>query len=232
MLDESSILLEESSFLVLNKPAGLLTQAVPGVPSCETELRELLASRQPGSQPFVGLPHRLDRGTSGTLLIARHERALKRFGLQFQTRKVDKIYWALCERAPEAPSGTLVDFMRKIPERPLAECVPAEHPEAKQAILHYEVLGLRGPYGLVQVKLETGRMHQIRLQLSSRGWPVVGDWAYGATTRFGMTSESGEWQEFALLARSIQFRHPTTAVPIRVEADPPASWDQLIQSNG
>ncbi len=91
MLTESCILLEETTFLVVNKPAGILTQAAPGIPSMEVLLRELLAARPDTTNtPSLGLPHRLDRGTSGALLIARNERSLKRFGAQFQSRKIHK----------------------------------------------------------------------------------------------------------------------------------------------
>lgn len=226
-MDSNAILLEEPSFLVLNKPAGLLTQAAPGVPSVQTELTRLLADRQAGVQPFVGLPHRLDRGTTGTLLVARNERSLKRFGLQFQSRKVEKRYWAVCEGEFASPTGTWVDFMRKIPERPVAEIVAADHPEARQAILHYQVVASEAGLTWIEVQLETGRMHQIRLQAASRGYPVVGDWCYGAASRWGIADPEGRWQQFALHARSITFRHPLTGIPVLVEAPVNDPWFQF-----
>ncbi len=99
--------------------------------------------------------------------------------------------------------------MRKIPDRPVAEIVPADHPDARKGILHYRLLAMEQGLSLIEVRLETGRMHQIRLQASSRGWPVVGDWCYGATSRWGACDPEGRWQQLALHARSIEFRHPT-----------------------
>jgi RluA family pseudouridine synthase len=175
------ILLEEPHFLLINKPAGMFSQSPPGIENVQETLVAELAARDghPG-RPFIGLPHRLDRGTSGVMLLARNQRALKRFGEQFRSRKVAKYYMAVVEGEMPPECVLLSDHLRKIPDKPLAEIVPADSPDAKLAQLR--ALPLRSDDGLTLVCIEllTGRMHQIRLQLASRGYPVVGDWSYGS----------------------------------------------------
>ncbi len=227
-MNSLSILIEEPSFLVVNKPAGLFTQAAPGIESVETELISLLRSRLDAPlHPFVGLPHRLDRGTSGALLIARNQRALKRFGEQFQSRKICKIYIALVEGIVAETSGTWSDWMRKIPDLPKAEIVSRDDSEAKEARLQFQVLAKGDRQSLLRIALETGRMHQIRLQAASRQYPVVGDWTYGSSRDWGERSKLGHRVELALHAAIIEFRHPQNGKPTVVRAPFPSTWNQL-----
>jgi 23S rRNA pseudouridine1911/1915/1917 synthase len=224
-IEESDILLEEAGWLVLQKPAGLLTQAAPGVPSVQRSL-ELLLARRPAApeHPFVGLPHRLDRGTSGALLVARNARTLRRFGDQFAHRQIEKTYLAMVEGDATGKTGRWEDHVRKIPERPVGETVTADHPEAKLAVLESRLCWTDGSISLIEVHLETGRMHQIRIQSAARGLPVVGDWCYQATTRFGTPDSQGLWQQLALHAWRLSFRHPGNAKKITAQASLPDSW--------
>jgi 23S rRNA pseudouridine1911/1915/1917 synthase len=212
----------------VNKPAGLFTQSGPGIPSVETELRSLLSARADApATPFIGLPHRLDRGTSGVLLVARNQRALKRFGKQFESRLVNKTYLAIVENEMKLDEGTWIDWMRKIPERSQAEILAEDHPEAKQAILHFRVLARSTSQSLVQIRLETGRMHQIRLQFSSRGFPILGDDTYGSTVPWGVADDDDKRWSPALHAWRIEFRHPLTAKVTSVSAPVPEAWNFL-----
>ena len=227
-MERETILHEEAAFLVVNKPARLLTQAARGIPSLETELTSLLQQLYPDTKnPFVGLPHRLDRGTSGVLLVARNERALKRFGLQFQTRKIVKEYVAVCHGRVEQEAGTWRDFVRKIPDRAIAEIVPEDHPDAKEAILHFQTLATEDDLSLLKIVLETGRMHQIRLQAAHRGHSILGDTLYGSPTPWGEVDPDGRWQQLALHAQRIEFRHPSTALAVSISAPFPEIWLQL-----
>jgi 23S rRNA pseudouridine1911/1915/1917 synthase len=227
-MDSITILHEEPSYLVVNKPTGLFTQAAPGIESVETQLRSLLSSRPNAPEhPFVGLPHRLDRGTSGILLIARNQRALKRFCSQFASRLVRKWYLAVVENQLDTDEGTWIDWMRKIPEQARAEILPSDHPEAKKAILHFKVLAKSDRCSFVQIELETGRMHQIRLQAASRGFPVVGDEVYGSCQVWDKASDDEGRKNVALHAWKLEFRHPLTAVIRQVTAMVPPSWNQL-----
>lgn len=213
------ILLEEQHFLVVNKPAGLLTQAVPGIESLQVRLVEQIRVRdQHAGRPFVGLPHRLDRGTSGALLIARNQRALKRLGAQFHHRHVHKFYVALVEGCFLGPSQIWRDSLRKIENQAQAEIVPSESPGAKLAELQIRPVVCVDNQSLVLIRLMTGRMHQIRLQLSSRGFPILGDALYGSVNEFG------EGMFHALHALRLEFRHPTSAIPISATAPFPSNW--------
>ncbi len=222
MLD---ILLEEPHFIVINKPSGLFSQSAPGIENVQVMLSEQLAQRDshPGV-PFIGLPHRLDRGTSGVMLLARNQRALKRFGEQFHSRKVAKHYMAVVEGQMPTERQTLSDYLRKIPEKPLAEIVSADAEGAKLAEMIVQPRVVAQRYTLVDIELLTGRMHQIRLQLASRGFPVVGDWSYGSSQTFGPLDPEGFRQCLALHCRCLEFRHPQTAKPIRVVAPVSKPW--------
>ena len=222
MLD---ILLEEPHFIVINKPSGLFSQSAPGIENVQTMLIDQLAQRDghPG-RPFIGLPHRLDRGTSGVMLLARNQRALKRFGEQFHSRKVGKHYLAVVQGQLPRERQQLSDYLRKIPEKPLAEIVAADSEGAKLAEMIIEPRAVTDDYSLVDVELLTGRMHQIRLQLASRGYPVVGDWSYGSSQSFGPLDPEGFRQCLALHCRCLEFRHPQTAKPISVNAPVSEHW--------
>ncbi len=242
-----SILYEEPHFLVVNKPAALLSQASDGIDSLQSRLSTQLKQRDhhPG-EPFVGLPHRLDRGTSGVMLIARNQRALKRFGAQFQSRKVVKHYLAVVEVSRDrcstlgAPSSECSlaseqrweDYVRKIPNQPRAEVVTGDTPGAKLAIASVQALRNASGRCLLRIKLETGRMHQIRIQAAARGLPIVGDASYGASIPWTTADEvdragPNAHPPIALHAWSLEFRHPQTAKTLRFEAPVPPSWRQL-----
>jgi 23S rRNA pseudouridine1911/1915/1917 synthase len=234
-----SIVHEEAHFMLVNKPAGLFTQAAPGVPSLELQLAAQLKQRDnhPGN-PFVGLPHRLDRATSGILLVARNKRALAKFGQQFQSRKVDKYYVAVVQG--EMPPGIQAwdDYMRKIEDQPQAEIVAADDALAKLAQLRIEPLAVAQGRSLVLVQLLTGRMHQIRLQAAHRGWPIVGDGMYGPPGEAplsGAIADNGTLEEsrqlpHALHAYRLRFRHPQTAVAVSYGAPLPAAWHAFFPS--
>ena len=222
------ILFEHTHFLLVNKPAGLFSQAALGIDNLEHSLTEFLARRDahPGT-PFVGLPHRLDRGTSGIMLIARNARALKRFGEQFQSRKVSKYYLAVLEGQMSEPTSRWEDYLRKIPDRPLAEICASDVAGAKLAILDVHRIVTHSDLTLVVLRLYTGRMHQIRVQSAQRGWPVLGDWAYSGNGQFGPLDEQNHRQCMALHSLRIEFRHPQTGKLTSGTADLPPTWQSL-----
>jgi len=223
------ILLEHPWFLVINKPTGVLTQAVPGIESVQTLLVKQLKERDPnGPVPFVGMPHRLDRVTSGTMVVARNQRALRRLSDQFAARTVRKLYHAVIPFMPER-FGRWTDWIRKIPNEAKAEIVTPETESAKEAILAFRVIGdsemtlhgVRIRVSTVEIELETGRMHQIRLQFATHGFPILGDSLYGSPFRW-MEAEPGERESpIALHALSIEFRNPQNAEHVKVVVQPP-----------
>ena len=239
-----AILHEESHFMVLDKPVGLFTQAVPGVESVQTRLTGQIKRRdQHAGVPFVGLPHRLDRGTSGVILIARNQRALSRFGEQFHSRKIGKYYLAavvgLLPIEPENSSGEWTDYVRKVANQPIAEICEASAEGAKLAQLTAQPLASAGGVTLLLIKLHTGRMHQIRIQAASRGLRILGDLTYGGPEFFDVQGEidaetnceggesDGDLASIALHALRLEIRHPQTAKQMAFTAAPPASWENL-----
>lgn len=251
-LNPLTILHEESHFLVLDKPAGLFAQAAPGIESIQTRLTEQIRRRdQHTGTPFVGLPHRLDRGTSGVMLIARNQRALSRFGEQFHSRKIGKYYLAAVtghffekpmNREPENSElrkspNDWTDYIRKVPDQPIAEICDAATEGAKLAQLTAEPLATGGGVTLLLIKLFTGRMHQIRIQAASRGLKILGDVTYGGPEFFDLQDDNdpngneetneGELASMALHALRLEIRHPQNAKQMAFTAPPPPSWENL-----
>ncbi|MDR1383667.1 MAG: RluA family pseudouridine synthase [Planctomycetaceae bacterium] len=235
-MPDFEILLEDGPLFAVNKPVGLLTQAAPGIDSLEHRIKDFLTVRdhKPG-RCYLGIPHRLDRPVSGVILFAKHVRAARRLAEQFENRTVKKTYWAAVENSPEEDAGTWRDSIKKIPNQPIAVIALSDDAEAREAILHYRVFqrfqyefdGRKRFGALLEIQLETGRMHQIRIQAASRGFPVLGDFQYGSTIPFGEQFEDARLRGIALHARSIAFQHPMTHVPMLLNAPLPPMWQEL-----
>jgi 23S rRNA pseudouridine1911/1915/1917 synthase len=227
------VLLEDSHCLAVAKPAPLLTQAPPGVPSLEALVRAYLTERyHKTGRVYLGVPHRLDRPVSGVVLFARSSKAARRLAEQFEARQVSKLYWAAVEGDVQPAEGTWDDWMRKVPDEPRAEKAEAGAPGAQRAVLHYRWLASCAAGTLLELRPETGRMHQLRLQAALHGWPVRGDRLYGATLPFGPAAELSRDRTIALHARALTFLHPIRYEPVTVEAPLPPSWRGLdIQGN-
>ena len=192
--DPEWLLLEDGPLIAVNKPAGILTEGIPsGEQTMVGLVKAWLADRyqKPGNV-YLGIPHRLDRATSGTMVFTRNSKAAARVAEQFEKRQVSKTYWALLEKRPENDSGLLVDWLLKVPDQAISEVVSEGTAKAKEARLEYRVLREFKGRWLVEVLLLTGRMHQIRVQFASRGCPVVGDTKYGGSEWLGAGSMIGE----------------------------------------
>ena len=221
------ILHECDACLVVNKPAGILTQGPPHVPALDKEVRAYLAEGKKGVKTvYLGVPHRLDRPVTGAIVFTRHARATRRITEQFQGRMVRKIYWACVEGRLKPAQGVLRDFLRKVPDEPRAEIVPPDHPDARPAVLNYRVIGRTAWGDALEIELETGRMHQIRLQLGSRGHPVLGDFTYGSATDLTDGTADPRLRPIALHARSLSYLQPMTFEPIQVTAPLPQAWER------
>jgi 23S rRNA pseudouridine1911/1915/1917 synthase len=234
---ELNVLFEDNHCLAVCKPAGLLTQAPPGVPSLEALARDYLRDKyhKPGNV-YLGIPHRLDRPVSGVLLFARQTRSAQRLAEQFRTRQVRKLYLALVDRSPggEAPpaEGAWEDHLLKVADQARTERVEPDTPGARQALLRFRRLGLDDTGALLEVELETGRMHQVRVQSASRGWPVRGDELYGSRLPFGPAAVTGHDRAIALHARTLVFLHPIRFEPITVTAPLPDYWSGSLSALG
>ena len=230
------ILYEEGPVIAINKASGILTQAPVGIDSLEARVKSFLIKREKKEgNCYLGIPHRLDRPASGVIVFAKHVRAAQRLSEQFQGRLIVKRYWALVAGLIPDDVGTWIDYMRKIPGRAEAELVEPIHPDAREAVLHYRVLG-RFPKGMtgggdvtrLEIELETGRTHQIRLQASSRGFPILGDALYGSTVPFGEQFDDERLNAIALHSRRMTFSHPMTREKVTLTAPPAESWRNFI----
>jgi RluA family pseudouridine synthase len=194
----------------------------------ELRVRHWIKARaQKAGNIYLGVPHRIDRPVSGVLVFARHVRAARRISEQFEDRLVRKTYWACVQGRVDPAEGTWQDYLLKVPGEPRAMVVDADHPDARLARLHYRTLG-ESPWGSwLEIELETGRTHQIRVQASTRGFPVLGDTLYGSPTRFGVQHDDERLRAIALHGRTIEFRHPMNREPVRVVAPLAAAWQAL-----
>ena len=219
------VLFEDNHCLAVLKPAGLLTMGDrTGDLSVVDLAREYLRRKydKPGNV-FVGVVHRLDRPVSGVLLLARTSKAAARLSEQFRNHSVRKVYHCVVEGRPPKPTGELVDWLVKDEATNLTHAVrrpevrsPKPEDEGKLSRLNYRRLKSVGSMSLLEIELLTGRSHQIRVQLSSRGWPICGDAKYGSKTKLD------GW--LALHAAALTFEHPTQHEPINVTAPHPTEW--------
>ncbi|MAT71145.1 MAG: RNA pseudouridine synthase [Planctomycetaceae bacterium] len=229
------ILYDDGPCLVVNKQAGLLTQAPAGIDSLEVRVKAFYRQREgkpDDAKTYLGLPHRLDRPVSGAIVFARHVRAARRLSSQFENRTVGKNYWALVAGTVEPDEGAWRDHLHKRHGMAQAEVVTAEHPAAKHAVLHYRTLWqgvdeAGDPATLLEIELETGRTHQIRVQAASRGHAVRGDSQYGSTQPFGDLQLDLRDRPIALHARQLSFNHPMTGAAVQIVAPLPPTWAEL-----
>lgn len=230
-----TILYDDGPVLVINKPHGLLTQAPRGIDAAEVQVREFFREREAkpdDANLYVGIVHRLDRPVSGVLTFARHARAAKRLATQFQNRTVDKTYWAVVEGQVAQDEGVWTDHLHKRHGMAQSIVVPEDDPRGKIAILRYRVrarlegVGANGATWL-EIALETGRTHQIRVQAASRGHAVLGDHQYEAATPFGPATDEPRDRAIALHARELVFRHPMRDETVTVTAPLPDYWGPL-----
>lgn len=213
------VLHEDNHVLVVSKPAGLATMGVRAEePSLVRVAKDYLKQRydKPGNV-YLGIVSRLDAVTSGALVLARTTKAAKRLSEAFQTGAVRKTYWVVVPTTPNPATGACRDYLKKDEPRQRMAIARPEAPDAREARLRYRTIETLGEYGaLVEVDLETGRKHQIRVQFAHRGWPVRGDRKYGSKVPFP--------EGIALHSRRITFEHPVKKTTLEIEAPLPESW--------
>lgn len=215
------ILYEDNHVLAVNKPAGIVTQ---GAASDEPSLVQLAKQyiktryRKPGNV-YLGVVSRLDARVTGAVVFARTSKAAARLSAQFAAGGPHKTYWAIAERPPEPPSGNCVDWLARDEERHRVVIGSSASASAKEARLSYVTLRRIPAGALLEVNLETGRKHQIRVQLASRGWPIRGDAKYGS---------SQSWPKgIALHSRKLELAHPVGGSRLELLAPLPVVWRQM-----
>lgn len=225
-----NVIYENGPTIVVDKQPGVLTQAPLGVDSIEARVKEFMNLREGRrGKRYVGLPHRLDRPASGLLVLAKHARAARRLSDQFQERSVVKKYWALAEGVIAEDIGTWYDYMRKIPGCAMSEIVSPMKSDAREAVLHFRVLQRYEKFTWIEIELETGRTHQIRLQCATRGFPILGDALYGSTIPFGGQFEDERERAIALHSRYMSFVDFTTKERVELTAPLYTPWKDWIE---
>jgi 23S rRNA pseudouridine1911/1915/1917 synthase len=224
-----TILYEDNHCLAVNKPAPLLTQGTAiGIASLESLVKDYLRQKHGKTgRVYLGIPHRLDRPVSGIVLFARQTKSAQRLAEQFQKRQVAKTYLAAVEGDVEPAEGVWEDWLLKLPDEARSVISTHDSAGAKSAVLHYRRLAAIPGGTLLEMCPQTGRMHQLRIQASSRGWPIRGDHWYGAKLPLFSTELELRDRVIALHAQRLTFLHPIRFEPITVEAPLPDWWREL-----
>lgn len=220
-----AILYEDNHLIAVNKrPADIVQGDKTGDVTLADKVKDYIrASRGKTGEVFVGIPHRLDRPTSGVVLFARTSKALSRLSEMFRSGAVAKTYWALVAEKPPAEAGALVHWLTRNSEQNKSYASDEKRPGAREARLAYRLLFSLERYHLLEIRLETGRHHQIRAQLHAVGCHIKGDLKYGAP-------RSNPGGGIHLHARSVSFTHPVSREALTILADPPPDplWDAAV----
>lgn len=218
-----TVLYEDNHLMVVNKEPGEIVQGdkTGDEPLVETLKRWLKEKyRKPGNV-FLGVVHRLDRPVGGVVVFAKTSKALTRLNEMFRKGEIHKTYWALTRNKPTVPAARLVNWITTVEKTNKSTAHARPVPNAKEAALSYTHRASSDRYHLLEVNLETGRKHQIRVQLSAAGMPVKGDLKYG-------DKRSNPDGSISLLARRIRFEHPVSHAMIDITAPLPS--DKLWQA--
>ena len=213
-----NILYEDEEVIVCEKPAGVAAQTRRlGQADMESLLKNYRAGK--GEQPYIGVVHRLDQPVEGLLVLAKTKQAAAGLSKQLQAGTLNKQYYALVYRGTEElpKEGILADYLWKNPQTQKAEIVAQASGKGKQAKLHYRVMTGKDDIALLDVRIETGRFHQIRAQLAHAGFPILGDQKYGTQTSMERSEELGI-KNVSLFAYALTFTHPKTGKQMEFQA--------------
>ena len=199
------VLFEDNQIIVAVKPQNIPSQSdITGDTDMLTLVKNYIKEKynKPG-EAFVGLVHRLDRPTGGVMVFAKTSKAAARLSQQIREGSVNKIYYAVTSKQPKQKSDVLTNYLKKDEKNNIVRIVPQSEKDAKLAQLSYKVLQTEGELALVEVKLHTGRSHQIRVQFAGINCPLYGDNKYGQE-KSKQTGNLGLW------AGRLEFVHPVT----------------------
>lgn len=222
-----NVVYEDNHIIIVNKQSGEIVQ---GDKTGDTPLSDIVKQyikekyNKPGNV-FLGVVHRLDRPVSGLVVFAKTSKALSRLNEMFRTGDVHKTYWAIVKKNDIAPEATLTDWLTRNERQNKSYAHNREVPGAKKAVLSYKVRSMSDNYMLLEVRLMTGRHHQIRCQLAHMGCPIKGDLKYGSP-------RSNPDGSISLMSRRVEFVHPVSKETIAVEAPVPDDrlWQALAQN--
>lgn len=222
-----TVLYEDNHIIAVNKTCSEIVQGdKTGDQPLSDLLKDYLKERysKPGNV-FVGVAHRLDRPVSGVVIFAKTSKCLTRLNDMFRNGEVDKVYWAIVKNKPPQPEGKLEHYLVRNEKKNMSFANEKEVPNSKKAILTYRQIAHSDNYYLLEIKLLTGRHHQIRCQLAKIGCPIKGDLKYG----FPRSNKNGG---ISLHARSASFVHPVSSLPINIVAPLPLDdnlWQQMME---
>ncbi len=219
------ILFEDNHLIVINKKPGELTQGDnTNDETLGDKVKVYLKKKynKPGNV-YLGITHRLDRPTSGIIIFAKTSKALTRLNELFRKNDIKKTYWAVVKSINKKGPKKLENFLIKNQKQNKSYVTENSNKKAKNAILYFNSILELQKYSLLNIKLETGRHHQIRTQLSHIGFPIKGDLKYG----FPRSNKDGS---INLHSRKINFTHPVSKKNIEVIANPPKNniWDLCL----
>lgn len=208
------IIYEDEQLLVCHKPAGVATQTKRlGQQDMESLLKNYRASK--GEPSYIGVVHRLDQPVEGVMVFAKTKEAASDLSRQVQMKEADKFYYAVTDGVPVEKTGSLEDYLLRDGRTNTSKVVKEGTAGAKKARLSYEVLAEDGTHAILKIQLDTGRHHQIRVQLSHAGYPIVGDRKYNVDA----TASSGGGLK--LCSYKIGFIHPKTHKKMEFEIENP-----------
>lgn len=218
------VIYEDNHIIIVNKEPGEIVQGdkTGDVPLVETVRQYIKEKYSKPGNVFCGVVHRLDRPVYGLVVFAKTSKALARMNEMFRNGQVKKTYRAITRFMPPKPDDRLVSYITSTERNNKSYASATPRPGAKEAILSYRLLASSERYHLLEINLETGRKHQIRVQLSSIGCPIKGDLKYG-------DKRSNPDGSISLQAHKIEFIHPVSKQLISVEAPIPHG-DNLWQA--
>lgn len=218
----TEILYEDKHIIVAAKPSGLATQSSKiGQPDMVSELKKHLARQAPGKAPYLGVVHRLDQPVEGLLVFAKDSKTAAAFTKQLSAGSLHKTYYAVLCGQPDRKEDCLVDYLIKTQDN-AARVVEESHPDGKKAVLRYQVLQTTDTpcaLALAEIYIETGRFHQIRVQMSHAGYPLLGDVKYGTEETVSISRSLGI-SAVGLCACSLEFMHPATKEKMHFDVKP------------
>ena len=220
-----NVLFEDNHIIIINKEAGDLVQGdSTGDETILDKTKSYLKKKykKPG-KVFLGLVHRIDRPTSGIVICAKTSKALSRLNEQFKERSVQKKYWAIVKNPFSIKYGTLTNWIAKNSKLNKSFVFEKKNSRTKKAILNFKIYKKIQNYTLLEIILKTGRHHQIRVQLSNIGYPIVGDLKYGA-------KRSNPDASISLHSAELSFEHPVRKELIQIKANPPKKhlWNAFL----
>ena len=217
------VVYEDNHIIIVNKKSGEIVQGdkTGDTPLSETVKQWIKEKYAKPGNVFCGVVHRLDRPVFGLVVFAKTSKALARMNEMFRNGDVHKTYWAITKNRPPKDEDTLVHYITTTERNNKSYASTVEKPGAQKAVLKYRVISQSDNYHLIEVKLLTGRKHQIRVQLAAIGCPIKGDLKYGA-------KRSNPDGSISLLARNVTFVHPVSKQDICVTA--PVPDDNLWQA--